>query len=74
MKRIGGAITIYFGISCLLVAIASFVALGVTIYKAVSGDNPFSYGTIITIALIAFVMGALGYILTRIGLNDPGDS
>lgn len=70
INRVNGGVAIYYGISCAIVGIAGLIAAGVLLYKMLSNEAEFSWGTLAGVTVISIVVGAIGYSILRVGYEE----
>jgi predicted tellurium resistance membrane protein TerC len=70
IRRINGSIAIYYGIGCAVTAIVGAIFTGAWLFKAFTNETEFSGWTLVGICISITVLGAMGYVLLRIGYEE----
>jgi hypothetical protein len=70
IRRINGGIAIYYGIGSIIVAIGGVIGIGTWLFKVVTDQTTFSWGTLAGLIVITAAIGAIGYSILRVGYEE----
>lgn len=69
-NRVNGGLAIYYGISSIIGAVGGVIGIGIWLFKVLTNQTNFSWGTLVGLIIITGVLGAIGYSILRVGYEE----